>query len=526
MNENNYENNLNEYSGASEDKADGFTPGVKDGFSDNEPASFGEYVTAPAAEEYKAEELNKEPEAPKPAAPYNPYASPSGQYYYNQSPYQYPYGAPVRQTPPAPTPAEPAPSGKKGGNVLMWLLVAICIVVAGTGLAIGFMNYDTVSPDTDSAGDTTSVQDGQNQQANGTENNGGNEVNDSMDVATTTPDQSVPNSIYVADKVRPSVVGVMTYMNGKLYGEGSGVLMSEKDGWTYVVTCAHVISDRGVEYAILLLDGTTISAELVAYDERTDIGVVKVNKTGLPLAEFGDSTTLKVGEPIYAIGNPGGSEYFGSITDGIVSAIDRSVTSTYTMTCIQHNAAINPGNSGGALVNSAGQIIGINSSKIASTEFEGMGFAVPTSIASPVVDALINYGYVPNRPKLGIEYAPVSEYQLYSLIVSIKGLPQGSLVIAGIAEDSSLKDTDVQEGDLITAVNGKKMDNSSVLLDLIETGAVGDTLTLTICRVESRTYKVTEFDVTITLVEDRGSVPSDDEETTSQPGFFDDYFGW
>ena len=349
-----------------------------------------------------------------------------------------------------------------------------------------------------------------------------------MDVDTTNPQSDVPNSVYVADKVRPSVVGVMTYKNGKLAGEGSGVLMSEKDGWTYVVTCAHVISESGVEYGILFLDGTTVSAELVAYDERTDIGVVKVNKTGLPLAEFGDSTTLKIGEPIYAIGNPGGSEYFGSITDGIVASIDRSVTSTYTMTCIQHNAAINPGNSGGALVNSAGQIIGINSSKIASTEFEGMGFAVPTSIASPVVDALINYGYVPNRPKLGIEYAPVSEYQLYSLIVSIKGLPQGSLVIAGITEDSSLKNTDVMEGDLITAVNGKKMDKSSVLLDLIETGAVGDTLTLTICRIDSRSYKTTEFDVTITLVEDKGSAAEEEEEpaTQMQPDFFGDYFGW
>ena len=517
------ENNFNEYPENSDGKADGFAPEVRDGFSDKVTAPDGEGRYADA-ENYRAEDVKKETETPDPTATYNPYvaSSASGGYYYSRNSYQPPYGAAPQQTPSAPAPAEPAPSGKKGGNVLMWVLIAICVVVAGTGLAIGFMNYDTVAPDTNTTGETTTAAGGQNQ--DNSENGG--KVDGSVGVSTTNPDKSVPNSIYVADKVRPSVVGVMTYMNGKLYGEGSGVLMSEKDGWTYVVTCAHVISDRGVEFAILLLDGTTISAELVAYDERTDIGVVKVNKTGLPLAEFGDSTTLKVGEPIYAIGNPGGSEYFGSITDGIVSAIDRSVTSKYTMTCIQHNAAINPGNSGGALVNSAGQIIGINSSKIASTEFEGMGFAVPTSIAIPVVDALIDHGYVPNRPKLGIEYAPVSEYQLYSLIVSIKGLPQGSLVIAGIAEDSSLKDTDVQEGDLITAVNGKKMDNSSVLLDLIETGAVGDTLTLTICRIESRTYKVTEFDVTITLVEDRGSVPSDDEETTSQPGFFDDYFGW
>ena len=244
--------------------------------------------------------------------------------------------------------------------------------------------------------------------------------------------------------------------------------------------------------------------------------------TGLPLAEFGDSSTLKIGEPVYAIGNPGGSEYFGSFTDGIVSAIDRSVTATYKMTCIQHNAAINPGNSGGALVNTAGQIVGINSSKIASTEYEGMGFAVPTVIAKPVAEALVQYSYVPNRPKLGIEYAPVSAYQLYSMVVSIKGLPQGSLVIAGISSDSSLKNTEAEVGDLIIGVNGKDMTDSSVLLDLIETGAVGDTLTLKLCRIDNRTYKTKTFDVTITLVEDKGTSK---EETTTQRNDGDYYYG-
>ena len=199
---------------------------------------------------------------------------------------------------------------------------------------------------------------------------------------------------------------------------------------TYVVTCAHVINEPGCEFSILLLDGSLYDAEVVALDERTDIGVLKINRTGMNLAEFGDSSTLKIGEPIYAVGNPGGSEYFGSITNGIVSAIDRSINATYTMTCIQHNAAINPGNSGGALVNSAGQIIGINSSKIARTDYEGMGFAVPSAIFKPVVEALIQHGYVPNRPELGIKYASVSDYQLYSIIVSIKGLPTESTTAA------------------------------------------------------------------------------------------------
>lgn len=433
--------------------------------------------------------------------PYNPYGANQqmnrNNGYPYQNPYQqYPYNGQYQQI--------QKPQGGKGKNLAI-ILVALCAAVAVICIAIGMINFDDgeIVPDITNTTPAGTTQATDNIPTTNPEPE--TTVNDSMNVSTTAPSQELTTSIYVAQKVRPSVVGVMTYYRGKLTGEGSGVLMSEKDGWTYIVTCAHVIDEDGVEYGILFLDGTTLEAELVAYDTRTDIGVVKVHKTGLPLAEFGDSSSLQIGEPIYAIGNPGGSEYFGSITDGIIASIDRSVASTYTMTCIQHNAAINPGNSGGALVNSSGQVIGINSSKIARTDFEGMGFAVPTSIASPVVDALINYGYVPNRPKLGIEYEPVSSYQLYSIIATVKGLPQGSLVIASISEDSGLSDTQAQVGDLIIAVNGKDMTSSSVLLDLIETGAVGDTLTLTIARINSRNYSVETFDVVITLVEDKGN---------------------
>ncbi len=419
------------------------------------------------------------------------------------------------------------PSGGKGKTIAFGVIVA-CLVIALAFMVKSLFFPTSVNPTTDGS-DTydTTAQAPQVTVA-------------STQSATITNIDSV-NSVWVADKVRPSIVGVMTYIDGQLAGEGSGVLWgTDSTGtYTYVVTCAHVIDESGATFGILLLDGRRYEAEMVATDARTDIGVLKVEATGLPLAELGDSSALKIGEPIYAIGNPGGSEYFGSITDGIVSAIDRSISATYTMTCIQHNAAINPGNSGGALVNTSGQVVGINSSKIASTDYEGMGFAVPMSIVKPVVDALIQYKYVPNRPKLGIEYADVSSYQLYSMVVSIKGLPQGSLVIAGISSDSSLANTEAQVGDLIIGVNGKDMDDSSVLLDLIDTGAVGDTLTLTLCRIEKRTYKTTTFDVTITLVEDKGS--SVEEETTTQAttqgnyyyggsdnfeDFFSDYFGF
>ncbi len=461
---------------------------------------------------------------------FNPYAAPqhSQQFSsYNQTPnfggQNYGYNQYSQQPYQPPMPPQKKGSGKK----VALGIVASCVVIALIAIVSAFFGG---TPDVSGTNSDTSTTEAP--------------TTIKPIIATTQNNEALSqiNSVVIAEKVRPSVVGVMTYKNGQLHGEGSGVLWAtDSTGkYTYVVTCAHVINKSGVTYGILLLDGKTYEAEMVAFDTRTDIGVLKIEATGLPLAEIGDSSALRIGEPIYAIGNPGGAEYFGSITDGIVSAIDRSVSATYTMTCIQHNAAINPGNSGGALVNMDGQIVGINSSKIASTEYEGMGFAVPTSIAVSIVDSLIQYKYVPNRPKLGIEYAPVSEYQLYSLVVSIKGLPQGALVIAGISPDSSLKNTEAQVGDLIIGVNGKDMDDSSVLLDLIDTGAVGDTLTLTLCRIESRTYKTKTFDVTITLVEDKGT-SQQEEETTTQPqggndyyyggaesfeDFFDQYFGF
>ena len=468
-----------------------------------------------------------ETKAEQPA--FNPYEAPKQQYYqppyqsahqpsfgnnetnnFNQSPYNnqgYNFNQPQYRGP------EMTPPKKSKGKSIIIAVVAVCIIIAlgamVTSLFSGSGNVGVSNPQTTESTQAQTYEDITITEAQ-----------------TTAPakELGVVNSVFVAEKVRPSVVGVMVYSGGRLAGEGSGILWGEdKTGtYTYVVTCAHVIEGNNVTYGVLLLDGKTYEAEMVATDTRTDIGVLKIKETGLPLAEIGDSSTLRIGEPIYAIGNPGGAEYFGSITDGIVSAIDRSVSATYTMTCIQHNAAINPGNSGGALVNTAGQIVGINSSKIASTEYEGMGFAVPTSIAKSVVESLIKYEYVPNRPKLGIQYAEVSAYQVYSMVVSIKGLPQGSLVIAGISQDSSLANTKAEVGDLIIAVNGENMDDSSVLLDLIDTGAVGDKLTLTLCRIEQRTYETTIFDVTITLVEDMGD--SYEEEQTTAPNYGGDYY--
>lgn len=329
----------------------------------------------------------------------------------------------------------------------------------------------------------------------------------------------------IAAKCRPSNVGIVVYTQGtnSSAGEGSGVIMGEDASgtYTYIITCAHVISDAGVSVKIQTEDGTTYDAVIVGFDTRTDLGVLKIKASGLPAAEFGDSDSLLVGDAVYAIGNPGGIEFFGSFTQGYVSSIDRPVSSEigYTMKSIQHSAAINPGNSGGMLVNAYGQIIGINSQKIAATDYEGMGFAIPITSAKEIIENIIQHGYVPNRPKLGISYYPVSASAQYSMIAQIKGLPAGTLIINEIDRDGSLANTDARQYDMIIAVDGEPLTTADVLLEKIDSGKVGDTMTLTLCRVNSN-YSLSEFEVEISLVEDKsGSEPV----TTTQAYYIDPF---
>ncbi len=341
---------------------------------------------------------------------------------------------------------------------------------------------------------------------------------------------SVPTSEEIASESEKFNVGIKLYgqaqsmfsssSSNSLVGEGSGIIMGEDSSgkYTYIITCAHVISDvktSGYTMTVTDYEGNNYDGILVGYDSKTDVGVIKIQKTGLTAAKFGDSSLLKKGQTVYAIGNPGGSEFFGSFTKGMVSAIDRPISSEsgYEMKCIQHTTPINSGNSGGALMNEYGQVIGINSSKIVSTGYEGMAFAIPISDAKEIIDDIIANGYVTDRPKLGISYAAATKYQQYAMIVKLKDLPSGSLVIASISSDSSLANSKAKVGDLIVAVDGQNLDTADVLLDKIENGKVGDTLKLSICRVNSD-YSVDTFTVDATLVEDKGN--SQETETTTQ----------
>lgn len=429
------------------------------------------------------------------------------------------------------TPEDGEKKKNKGVKVFIGIICAVCIFLIIALISVASGGNDT--PDTPPEEEKTTVASGENVEEFVTSASPETGISDSKGEMT-------PKSIF--NKVLESSVGILVYDKSKaLASEGSGVLFQEStdNKYTYIVTCAHVINEEAGLIRVQLFDGKEYDAELVGFDTRTDIGVIRIEKTGLKLAEIGDSTKISVGDFIYAIGNPGGIEFANSFTDGIVSALDRPVNSSatgYTTECIQHTAAINPGNSGGALVNSFGQVVGINSMKIVADEYEGMGFAVPSSVFVEIVNEIMAHGYVSNRPKLGITYVAASEYSTYGMFVAIKGLPSGSIVIYEISEDSALKGTEAKAGDMIIAVNGKPLDDASLLSEIIEESDVGDKLTLTLVRIYDD-YSSEEIEVVATLVEDRGdTVIKEEEETTNRypysgngnedyyGSFFEDYF--
>lgn len=408
---------------------------------------------------------------------------------------------------------------KNGGKIFIGVLAAILVIVLGSVVAM-----------TVNGSRNTTVP---NNQVNPTVG----ELIDNVDEAVTEKSPVADTSVgadgilpstEIYKKILPSSVGVLVYSNASksLASEGSGVIISEdNDGkYTYILTCAHVISGSGQNIMVQLYNEKQYRATIVGYDSRTDIGVIRIEEHGLQKLEIGDSSSLSVGEVIYAIGNPGGTEFANTFTNGIVTALDRPVASSttgYTMECIQHNVAINPGNSGGALVNQYGQLIGINSMKIVSSEYEGMGFSVPSSVFVDVMNDIVVNGYVTNRPKIGISYVKASAEQAYAMFVAIKGLPGGSIVIASVSEDSDFYGK-LEVGDLVTSINGEELDSSADLAAAIEGMNVGDEITLEVVRINND-YSFKEFTFTGVLVEDKETMEEEEEESSTS--IFDDYFG-
>ena len=429
-----------------------------------------------------------------PQQPVNPQYTPpvnnSYNTYYNGGQYS-PYGNYAQPRVQKPEATKKASKGKKKGLIVAVVIICICLLSAAAVL-VSTLIFGGGNETTQGNKDDTEMN-----LIEGAIDNNDEVVNDG----------EVLSAKQVYQKVHESSVGILVYSKNQqtVYSEGTGIVMGTNGNntVTYIITCAHVIDVKNPTIVVQTADGTQYDGAVVGLDAKTDIGLVRVNSTDLKAAEFADSDAIEVGDTVYAIGNPGGMQFFGSFTNGMVSAIGRPVDSPvgYEVACIQHTAPINPGNSGGALVNEYGQVIGINSSKIASTEYEGMGFAVPSVTVKEIVDELIANGVVTNRPVLGVNVALSSQSQMYSIVVKANNLPTGSVIIDTIMNGSDLKNKGVKEGDMIIKVNGKDMESSDVLLDTIESSKVGDTIELTICRVDSN-YNISTFDVQVKLVDD------------------------
>ena len=287
-----------------------------------------------------------------------------------------------------------------------------------------------------------------------------------------------------------SVVSIVTVTpSGK--ASGTGIIMSA-DG--YVITNHHVI-ESAQAVSVLTSDSREYSASIVGSDETSDLAVLKVEADGLQAAEFGDSSVLQVGDSVAAIGDPLGTALRGTMTDGIVSAINRDLTvNDRTMSLIQTNAALNNGNSGGPLINCYGQVIGINTMKMSnfyssSTTVEGIGFAIPIDTAKPIIDELIEKGYVSGRPAIGIDGETLpATYRIYYR------LPEG-IYVTRVYASSDAAAKGISEGDIITAINGIDVTTMEQLNRVKNQFTAGQTVTLTIYRSGS------SYDVEIILMD-------------------------
>lgn len=287
----------------------------------------------------------------------------------------------------------------------------------------------------------------------------------------------------IAKKAGPAVVGVVSKVRMQSFfgtmqeqeGGGSGIII-KPDG--YIITNSHVIEGAN-SVKVVLSTGKEYDAKLIGQDKKTDLAVIKIEETDLPTAELGESSALEVGELAVAIGNPLGQEFAGSVTAGVISALNRTMNvegRQYTL--IQTDAAINPGNSGGALVNKYGQIVGINTVKIGATGYEGMGFAIPIDIAMPIINELLEHGYVKGRPVIGVSVREITPQMSRRY-----NLPEG-LYVLEVLPFSGAEKAGIKTADIITKADGQDVRSVDELNKIRDTHKAGETLVLTIIREE------------------------------------------
>ena len=291
------------------------------------------------------------------------------------------------------------------------------------------------------------------------------------------------SSDLAAKKVGPAVVGITNKAYVRDFfnrvqlaerGTGSGVIY-DKAG--YIATNNHVVEGAS-EIIVSLPDGRTFKGKVLGADAVTDLAVVKIDADNLPVAEFGDSDSLQVGEPAIAIGNPLGMEFRGSVTAGVISALNRSIEiGERKFNLIQTDAAINPGNSGGALVNADGEVVGINSAKIAVSGVEGIGFAIPVNTAKPILEELSHKGRVA-RPYLGASLMDKDIAQRYGFEIDL----HGGIYLVKVVAGSPAAKAGIRPGDIILSFNGSKVSSAVDLRKKLSECKVGDRVDVQIWR--------------------------------------------
>ena len=268
-------------------------------------------------------------------------------------------------------------------------------------------------------------------------------------------------------------------------GAGSGVILTQ-DG--YIVTNHHVIEDAN-SITVRTRSGDEYNASLVGSDEQSDLAVLKIDASGLTPAVLGDSTTLEVGDLAIAIGNPLG-ELGGSVTSGIISALDREMTiDGQTMTLLQTDAAVNPGNSGGGLFNANGDLIGIVNAKSSGENVEGIGFAIPISTATDIIDELIANGEVTSRPTLGVSLYNVED----EMTASQLGVDSTGVYIVQIVDGGAADNAGLRSGDRIVSVDGSEVSSASDVRAALNKHKIGESISITV----ERNGQTQDFDVAL-----------------------------
>ncbi len=301
------------------------------------------------------------------------------------------------------------------------------------------------------------------------------------------PEGGTSSVVAIAQNVGPAVVGITNFQGAEFFsggqeaGSGSGFIIDGKEG--LIVTNNHVIA--GAQKIAVAIEGKEqYTASVVGRDSRTDLAVLKIDaKEDLPEVKLGDSSKLQVGESVVAIGNPLGKQFAGSVTAGVVSALDREVTvastvgnAETTLNLIQTDAAINPGNSGGPLVNMRGEVIGINSVKIAQEGVEGMGFSIPIGDARPVIEEIIDNGYV-SRPFIGI-------YNFQEITAEMSewyDIPTG-IYVGGVVARSPAAIAGIKPGDIIVEIADTRISSFTDLDNILAEHKVGDKISIALVR--------------------------------------------